>query len=246
MLTALFADIHANREAFSACLADATARGARQYILLGDYVGYGADPEWVLNTVMAQVSAGAIALRGNHDAAVLDESEQLNEMARAAMVWTRGRVTEPQRNFLRSLPLAHADGDRLFVHASAASPDKWHYVSSQAAALRSFRATSHRVTFCGHVHLPQVYHLSLTGKVGAFTPAEDTAIPLIPQRRWLIVVGSVGQPRDGAPGAAYALLDPETATVMYLRVGYEVEQAAAKIRAAGLPEILSIRLLKGY
>src|SRR5262247_2451042 len=139
--------------------------------------------------------------------------------------WTRDRLGAGQENFLRGLPLTAEAGDRLFVHASAWEPARWDYVTGPAAALRSFEATQHQKTFCGHLHVPEVYHLGRTAKIASFIPAYGTGIPLIPQRRWLAVVGSVGQPRDGVPAASYAVLD--------------------KVRAAGLPEVLALRLLQG-
>jgi diadenosine tetraphosphatase ApaH/serine/threonine PP2A family protein phosphatase len=245
MLTALLADIHANREALSACLAHAQACGVERYVFLGDYVGYGADPGWAVDTVMAHVAAGASAILGNHDAAVSDLSEELNETARAAIAWTRERLSERQRTFLATLPLTMEDGDRLFVHGGAAEPRAFEYVTSAAAALRSFTATQHQATFCGHTHVPELYHFSVTGKLASFAPVAGTAIPLLPQRRWLAVIGSVGQPRDGLPAAAYALLDDTADALTYVRVPYDVESAAAKIRSAGLPPVLSVRLLQG-
>jgi diadenosine tetraphosphatase ApaH/serine/threonine PP2A family protein phosphatase len=243
MRTALLADIHANREALSACLAHARASGAQRYVFLGDHIGYGADPGWTVDTVMDYVDAGAIAVLGNHDAAITGRDEDLNETARIALAWTREQLTDRQRNFLEVLPLTAEIGDRLFVHASAWAPGNWDYVTGAEAASRSFAATRHRVTFCGHVHVPELYHVSMTGKIGAFTPVPGTAIPLSPQRRWLAVIGSVGQARDGVAAASYALLDEDRLT--YVRVPYDVESAAAKVRAAGLPEVLSLRLLNG-
>ena len=105
MLLALFADIHANRQAFTACLDFARARGAERIICLGDYVGYGADPEWTVETVMGLVEKGALAVRGNHDNAIGTPSETMNAEAQAAIEWTRGRLSAPQRRFLAELPL---------------------------------------------------------------------------------------------------------------------------------------------
>jgi len=244
MLTALLADIHANREAFSACLADAAARDVQRHVFLGDYVGYGAEPGWAVDTVAAHVEAGAVAILGNHDAAVFSDVD-MNETARTAIRWTRGRLDDRQREFLRGLPLTVEEGDRLFVHASAWEPARWDYVTGSAAALRSFTATPHRMTFCGHLHVPELFHLSMTAKLASFVPTAGTAIPLTPQRRWLAVLGSVGQPRDGIPAASYALLDDERNTLTYVRAPYDVESAAAKVRAAGLPAVLSLRLTEG-
>ena len=245
MLTALLADIHANREALVACLAHAEASGAERYVFLGDYVGYGAEPGWAVDTVASYVQNGARAILGNHDAAVFGSDADMNETARAALIWTREQLNGGQRDFLRGLPLTAEKDGRLFVHASAWDPSGWDYVTGPAAALRSFTATEHRTTFCGHVHVPEVYHLSLTGKIAAFTPAAGTAIPLLPQRRWLAVIGSVGQPRDGIAAASYAMLDDARDTLTYMRVPYDVAGAAAKVRAAGLPMVLSLRLLQG-
>jgi diadenosine tetraphosphatase ApaH/serine/threonine PP2A family protein phosphatase len=245
MLVALLADIHANREALSASLAHAEASGAQRYVFLGDYVGYGAEPGWVVDTVRTYVEAGATAILGNHDAAVFGSDAEMNETARAAIMWTRGQLAAHQRDFLRDLPFTAEEGDRLFVHASAWDPEGWDYVTGPAAALRSFAATEHRMTFCGHLHVPQLYHLSVTAKIASFMPVAGTAIPLLPQRRWLAVLGSVGQPRDGIAAASYGMLDDERDTLTYLRVPYDVDSAAAKVRAAGLPEVLSMRLLQG-
>jgi diadenosine tetraphosphatase ApaH/serine/threonine PP2A family protein phosphatase len=244
MLTALLADIHANREALSACLAHAQACGVQRYIFLGDYVGYGAEPGWAVDTVAAYVEAGAVALLGNHDAAVFSDVD-MNETARAALAWTRGQLDDGQRDFLHRLPFTAEEGDRLFVHASAWEPAGWDYVTGPAAALRSFMATPHRMTFCGHLHVPELFHLSMTAKLASFVPVAGAAIPLTPQRRWLAVLGAVGQPRDGIPAASYALLDDERDTLTYVRVPYDVESAAAKVQAAGLPAALSLRLAQG-
>jgi diadenosine tetraphosphatase ApaH/serine/threonine PP2A family protein phosphatase len=246
MLTAILTDIHANREALSACLAHARRMGARRFVLLGDYVGYGADPGWTVDTVMRLVERGAIALLGNHDAAVLRPSPRMNEMAQAAIEWTRTRLDAFHCDFIRRLPLTAEEGDRLFVHANAWAPGGWGYVTGAPEARRSLQATNQRMTFCGHVHVPELYFATATGKVAAFTPVPGTAIPLLKQRRWLAVIGAVGQPRDHVPAACYGLFDEASNSLTYMRVPYDVAGAAAKVRAAGLPEILAIRLEQGY
>ena len=246
MLIALMSDIQANREAFSACLAHAAGAGVERYVFLGDYVGYGADPEWAVDTVMAYVERGATAILGNHDAAISAARVDMNEIARAAIEWTRPRLDRPQRDFLHGLPLTAADDERLYVHASPWMPDAWHYVTDSTEAQRSFEATRCRVTFCGHVHVPEIYRLGTAVKVDAFTPVPEVGIPLLPQERWLAVIGAVGQPRDGEPAACYALLDGQCDTLTYVRVPYDVAQAARKVREAGLPPILSRRLEQGY
>jgi predicted phosphodiesterase len=161
---AFFADIHANRQAFAACLDAARANGAERFICLGDYVGYGADPEWTVETVMGLVEQGALAVRGNHDTAISSSAESMNAEAQAAIEWTRGRLGAPERKFLSELPLTRDEDDRLYVHSDASQPAKWHYVRSTADAGRSLIATDAHITFCGHIHRPALYSMSVTGK----------------------------------------------------------------------------------
>lgn len=245
MLIALFADIHANKQAFDACLARAREQGAQRFVLLGDYVGYGADPEWCVQTVMDLVGDGAPAVLGNHDNAVNTPSETMNAEATVAIEWTRGTLGADKRQFLQTLPMSATDGDRLYVHAEASAPRKWIYVQSTLEASRSLSATQAEISFCGHIHRPALYSMSATAKMTAFTPATDVAIPLLPGRRWLAVLGSVGQPRDGNPAAAYAMLDTDKRTLTYCRAAYDIEAAAARIRGAGLPPWLADRLFSG-
>ncbi|MEW6644972.1 MAG: metallophosphoesterase family protein [Pseudomonadota bacterium] len=245
MRIALFADIHANRPAFSACLAHARAHGAEQFALLGDYVGYGADPDWVVTTVMEMVSQGGVAVLGNHDCAIADPSVDLNIEARIVIEWTRGELGREQRQFLAGLPLTLEHDGRLLVHADASRPAGWNYVMSADDARRSMLATSASVTFCGHVHRPALYSASPAGRMTAFTPRTGVPIQLLPGRQWLAVVGSVGQPRDHSAAAAYALLDTDTMTLTYHRVPYDIDLAAARIRQQGLPAWLADRLYLG-
>ncbi|HXD44398.1 MAG TPA: metallophosphoesterase family protein [Pseudolabrys sp.] len=245
MLIALFADIHANRQAFSACIDEARANGARRFALLGDYVGYGADPEWAVETVMSLAGNGAPAVLGNHDCAVSDPRETMNIEAKIAIEWTRGELGRPARDFLARLPLTASEDDRLYVHADASNPRGWGYVASTADAARSIQAAHAQVSFCGHIHRPAVYSLSATAKMTAFTPVTGVPIPLLPGRRWLIVAGSVGQPRDGDPAASWLMLDTDKREVSFRRTPYDIDAAAAAIRAKGLPDWLADRLYRG-
>jgi diadenosine tetraphosphatase ApaH/serine/threonine PP2A family protein phosphatase len=245
MLIALFADIHANREAFSAALAEARARGAERFVLLGDFVGYGADPEWTVATVMELAGDGAILVRGNHDDAIGSPRDSFSVEAQIVIEWTRGELGTAQRRFLEALPLTQHDDDRLYVHADASKPDDWRYVMNADDAARSLDATAARVTFCGHVHRPKLYNRRDGGPVTAFTPTTGAAIPLLRGRRWLAVLGAVGQPRDGNPAAAFAMLDTARQELTFCRAAYDIEAAARKIRDNGLPPRLAERLLHG-
>ena len=245
MLLAIFTDIHANRQAFSACLDAARAHGAERIICLGDYVGYGADPEWTVDTVMGLVNDGAMAVRGNHDNAIGTSSETMNAEAQAAIEWTRGRLSATQRRFLAELPMTLREDDRLYVHSEAGNPPRWRYVQSTEDAARSIAATDAQVTFCGHIHQPALYSMSATAKMTSFVPTSGVPVQLLAGRRWLAVLGSVGQPRDRNPAASFAMFDTETREITYCRVPYDVEAAAQRIRENGLPLWLADRLLVG-
>ena len=245
MLIAIFTDIHGNREALEACLAHVERHRIDRHVFLGDFVGYGADPGFVVDTVKEFMARGAIALLGNHDSAAIGNPERMNDEATLAIEWTRRQLTPAQVAFLAKLPLQHTDDDRLYVHASAAEPAAWDYVLDERSAARSLRATDAAVTFCGHTHVPALFHLSATGKIAGFDPDAGVAMPLTQQRRWLAVIGAAGQPRDRNPAACYALYDDATRALTYVRVPYDIDTAARKIRDAGLPLFLAARLAWG-
>lgn len=245
MLLALFSDIHANRQAFSACLDAARTRGARRIVFLGDFIGYGGDPEWTVDTAIRLIADGAVAVRGNHDQAVTVMGETMNADAQAAIEWTRGRLSTAQRRFLAELPLTLQEDDRLYVHSEASSPERWRYVQSTPDAARSLIATPAHVTFCGHIHRPALYSMSVTAKMTSFVPTAGVPVQLLRGRQWLAVLGSVGQPRDGDPAAAFAMYDTASRELTYCRVPYDVEAAAARIREIGLPARLADRLFAG-
>ncbi len=245
MLLAVFTDIHANRQAFGACLDFARARGAERIIFLGDFVGYGADPEWTVETVMDLVEHGAIAVRGNHDTAIGTATVSMNAEAQAAIEWTRGRLNAAQRRFLAEFPLALQEEDRLYVHSEASHPAKWRYVQNTSDAARSLAATDARITFCGHIHVPALYSMSAVAKMTSFVPTSGVPVQLLSGRSWLAVLGSVGQPRDGDPAASFAMFDTLSREITYCRVAYDVEAAAKRISDNGLPHWLADRLSAG-
>jgi diadenosine tetraphosphatase ApaH/serine/threonine PP2A family protein phosphatase len=245
VLLAIFSDIHANRQAFSACLDAARARGAQRIIFLGDFVGYGGDPEWTVDMAVRLIADGAVAVRGNHDEAIVAGAEAMNPDAQTAIEWTRGRLSAAQRRFLAGLPLTLEEEDRLYVHAEASRPSCWRYVQSTSDAARSLIATQAHVTFCGHTHRPVLYSMSATAKMTSFVPTAGVAIRLSRGRQWLAVLGAVGQPRDGDAAAAFVLYDTAAREITYCRVAYDVKAAAARIRDGGLPAGLADRLLVG-
>jgi diadenosine tetraphosphatase ApaH/serine/threonine PP2A family protein phosphatase len=246
MKIALLADLHANREAVAATLAHAAGQGVERHVFLGDFVGYGADPGWVVDRVREHVARGALAVLGNHDAAVLrGPAPSMVADARAVVGWTRAHLSAAQLDFLASLPLTVIEGEILYVHANAWAPDQWEYIIGRADAARSLQATDRRFVFCGHNHVPMLYHRTATGKAGEFAPTPGIAIPLSEQRQWLAIPGSTGQPRDGNPAACYAMFDSTARALTFHRVPYDHDSAAAKVSAAGLPQSLAERLRDG-
>ncbi len=245
MRLAVLTDIHANREAFAAVLADVAARGADRIVLLGDLVGYGPDPEWCVDTAASLVAMGAVCVQGNHDSAAVGGVNSLRANATKALVWTQARLTDAHRAFLAGLPLTVLEGDMLFVHASANDPGSWIYVTSANMARAAFRSCKARVILCGHVHVPLLASMDMAGKARVQTFRMATPIPLVRSRRWLAVVGSVGQPRDGCVQAGYAMLDIGSNELTFRRVSYDAAKTVQKMRAAGLPEDLALRLMRG-
>ncbi|WP_294534995.1 metallophosphoesterase family protein [uncultured Rhodoblastus sp.] len=251
MLIALLTDIHANREAFDACHAEARRLGAQKFVYLGDLVGYGADPSYIVDRVAEDVSRGALCLMGNHDlAAVQGATDYMNVPARAAIEWTAGKLDSAQLAFLAAMPFTatsrnEVGGQTLYVHADASAPERFAYITREVEAERSLNATPAQVTFCGHVHRPQLYHMARGKPPILFNPTANLSMPLARSRRWLAVLGSVGQPRDGNPLAAFALYDDARGALNFIRLPYDIDKTAQKIRAAGLPEFLAERLYEG-
>jgi diadenosine tetraphosphatase ApaH/serine/threonine PP2A family protein phosphatase len=245
MRIALITDIHGNREALEACLDHASRNRIDRYVFLGDYVGYGADPVWALETVMDHEARGAVAVLGNHDAAAIAPDPRMSSRAFEAMEWTRDRLGAAHLDFIRRLPLSLEDEDRLYVHASANAPGEWNYVRDLYVASKSLTATQAHITLCGHTHTPMLFHMSMTGKIASFEPIERVDVALAARRRWLAVIGSVGQPRDRNPAACYGVLDTAGDILTYIRLPYDIDAAARKICAAGLPLELGARLYEG-
>jgi diadenosine tetraphosphatase ApaH/serine/threonine PP2A family protein phosphatase len=242
---ALLSDIHANLEALNACVTHARGNGAARFAFLGDFMGYGADPRAVVEIIARHVADGAIAVKGNHDQAVEKASGYFNHDARAAIDWARASLTDEQKRFLAALPLVARDGDLCFVHASTASPARWDYVDTPTEAGRCIGVTDAVYTFCGHLHDQVLYFDAGERRMREFRPIPGTPIPVREHRHWLAIVGTVGQPRDRNPAAAYTLFDRDRQEITFFRVAYDARAAAGKIRSCGLPESLAYRVEQG-
>jgi diadenosine tetraphosphatase ApaH/serine/threonine PP2A family protein phosphatase len=245
MRIAILSDIHSNREALEAVLEAVGEHGWDQLVLLGDLVGYGPDPVYAVETAADLVSRGALCIMGNHDEAVVLNRNDMTENARFAIQWTRRQLGAAHVDFLGQLPLSLQSEYRLYVHASAERPEKWLYIRDVDAAERCLSSSDARLILCGHTHIPAIYYALRGRRPIHFKPLDNVAVPLSELRRHLVVVGAVGQPRDGNPAACFAVLDTERHEVTMVRVPYNHEETARKIKAAGLPGWLGMRLKIG-
>lgn len=245
MKLALLSDVHANLQALAACLAHARAQGAQRFALLGDLVGYGADPVAVMQQVMQLHFEGAIVLKGNHDELAVHPGAGGRTLAHGTAAWTHAQLDAAQLAFLDALPLTVHEGRVLLVHASADQPERWHYVEDARSAAASLDAAGAwpavRYVFGGHVHHQTLYYRGSGRGLMPFEPTPGAAIPVPGHRRWLATIGSVGQPRDGRTEAMYAVFDPDAAQLTFHRVPYDHAAAAAAIRRAGLPDFFAQR-----
>ncbi len=239
MKFAIFGDIHANLEAFDAVMADASEQGATDYVCIGDVVGYNANPCECVHRLQALACP---VVKGNHDeeASVTTEIVGLNPLAQAALEWTRRTLSEEDRAWLRGLRMVRQVRDFTIVHSTLDTPANWAYVMNKFDAMASFAYQFTQLCFFGHTHTPKVYKKGTTVTVESpdFTKLEVG-------KKYFINVGSVGQPRDGDWRSAYALYDNERQEISIRRIPYDIETTQRKIRAAGLPEALALRLALG-
>ncbi len=249
MKLALLSDIHANIQAFDACLAHAKEHGAQQFALLGDLVGYGADPAAVVERAQQLAVEGALLVKGNHDQLAVVPPARAETVGDVTAAWTHAQLSVAQRAFLQDLPLTHQLGAVMLVHASVHEPALWHYVYDERAARASLDAASTtpdvRYVFCGHVHLQTLYYQGAGFDLMKFIPTAGVAVPVPRHRRWLATIGSVGQPRDRNPQAMYAVFDTEKLQLTFQRVSYDHHSAAVAIRQAALPALFADRLELG-
>jgi len=240
MRVAVISDIHANEAALDAVLEEVDAASVDAVWCLGDVVGYGPAPNRCCEVVAARAD---VCLVGNHDLVALDKLDigNFNDDAAAASLWTRAELTDESRAFLSVLePKAKLDGAELF-HASARDP-VWEYVLSADAAYLSLLSTTEPLVLVGHSHVALAIGLDDTELHGDLAPA-GTEVEL--EGRWLLNPGSVGQPRDGDPRAAWLELDLERSRARFHRVAYPIERTQAQMRERGLPEPLAERLAHG-
>ena len=237
---ALISDVHANLEALGTVLRAVKKEHVSGILFLGDIVGYGPDPDECIDLVQ---SVSSILVGGNHDwAAVgLTDSFSFNRYARHAIEWTAETLSDAHHAFLRTLPFKATVRDKniLLVHSSPIEPERWHYISSIHDAIGYFTGFRERICCVGHSHVPFIVERSSSGEI----QGHGTYCKISKGSRYLINVGSVGQPRDGDPRAAYALMNDDEIKIK--RVSYDIVITQKKMRKAGLPEYLIDRLAVG-
>ncbi len=233
MRIAIISDIHANYEALRTVMERIALLEAERIYCLGDIVGYGPHPNECIEIVRERCH-GIVA--GNHDVAVARKMPlgAFDGPGRKVIQWTRGKVTEANRQFLEKLPLRIVENDITFVHSSPAEEAAWDHLNSREKVERAFRALTTRLCFVGHSHIPFI--AGEDGSVGKFDAST----------RMIINVGSVGQPRSGSPDAVFGFLDTTNWIYEINDVPYDVEATAEAVRKASLPAVLSKRLLAGY
>ena len=241
MRTAILTDIHANLEALTACIAAAERQKVDRFVCLGDTVGYGADPNAACDLVRSRC---AFTVLGNHDAAVAGRMDYsyYYAAAREVLDWTALHLSAENMQWLRGLPYQHPEGDIFYGHASPRDPQAFEYVfaleQAEDLVLRADKLS--RLTFIGHSHLQRAFVLGNLVK-----DVWSERLRIDDGRRYLVSIGSCGQPRDYDPRAGYGIWDDETKIVEFHRVEYNAERTARKILEAGLSPHFARRLLHG-
>jgi diadenosine tetraphosphatase ApaH/serine/threonine PP2A family protein phosphatase len=234
MRVAIISDIHSNLEALQKTLEIIDEKKVEEIVCLGDLVGYGASPNECVELTRKRASR---ILLGNHDQAAFDlsQTEHFNRHARTAAYWTNQTLTQENLEYLKSLPFQHVIDDLTFVHASPRDPEQWEYVFSAHEAKTNFESFQTRICFVGHTHIPGVFPEDLKMQKSKVTR----------ENRYIINVGSVGQPRDGNWKLSFGIFDTSAWTYDLIRSEYDVQAASEKIVAADLPRFLADRLLVG-
>jgi predicted phosphodiesterase len=239
MRFAIFSDIHSNLHALEAVLTDAAGQKCTHHVCLGDIVGYNAFPKECLDRVRGLECP---VVKGNHDeqASMLDGGVGFNPLAEEAIQYSRDHLNEADRAWLRDLRLQRQVRDFTIVHATLDTPHKWAYIFNQLDAAGSFSYQHTKLCFIGHTHYPKAFV-----RDGMVRNAQLDVLKIESGKKYLVNVGSVGQPRDGDWRAAYCIYDSTAEEVELRRVEYDLEGAQQSILQAGLPERLAERLAVG-
>jgi predicted phosphodiesterase len=238
MRIGILSDIHGNLEALQVALQYLQENGIGQIYCLGDMVGYGANPNECLDLVAQSCSK---VVMGNHDHAAIGQTSvnYFNDYAKLSTYWTLSVLSARSRNFISSLDFTWQDDKILLVHATPANPPFWHYVLTEQDAREEFEAFTQNVCFIGHSHFPVIFSKN-EGLIRV------QKFMLNKQDKYIVNVGSIGQPRDGNPKTCFCVYDSDTGQLEYIRLDYDAALTREKIIKAGLPLFLGDRLLNGY
>jgi diadenosine tetraphosphatase ApaH/serine/threonine PP2A family protein phosphatase len=242
MIYLVYSDVHGNLEALEAFFAVAESIVHDKKVCLGDIVGYGADPNSCIELVRGRTD---VVLAGNHDYAVVGKTDlsYFNAYAYEACVWTGNVLTREGKDYLKSLPAIREEDEVCWAHASPFEPEEWHYIFSLPDALNNFHHFKAPVCFTGHTHRPVIFAKGSGDQVEAFI---QPVVELQPGYRYIINVGSLGQPRDGNPDPVFAIYDTESARIVFRRFHYDLAATQRKIMENGLPPYLAERLAAGW
>ncbi|MEI8350307.1 MAG: metallophosphoesterase family protein [Candidatus Omnitrophota bacterium] len=237
----IFSDVHSNLEAFTEVLAYYKKEKIDRFIFLGDIVGYGANPR---ETIKLLKKIDSICLAGNHDWAVAGKinGDSFNEYARKAIVWTRKKIDDESTRLLYNFQLIYETDDFICTHGSLEDPSIFRYLLSINDAKNNFALLQKQILFVGHSHQMRVYTCAPTG----ILYDTEMTISIESDKRYIINVGSVGQPRDRDPRSCICIYDDRERVVILKRVAYNIKAAADKIAHARLPDLLAARLYVGY
>lgn len=236
----MFSDIHSNFHALKAVLDEIETLNVDRYYCCGDVVGYGAFPNECMN-LLRELDCPIVA--GNHDLAVLQKTDisYFNDIAKAAIGWTQSVLTAENLEFLEGLPMTYEEGDFFFVHASPKNPPDWNYIQTFGDARINFQFFNQKICFIGHSHQPFIIEFENNNIVCASKPE----IEIADEKRYLVNVGSVGQPRDRNPLPSYVFCDLDEHILKINRIEYDMKSAQESIINAGLPIDLAERLNYG-
>jgi predicted phosphodiesterase len=242
----ILSDIHSNDEALAAVLSRVRRKKFDKVVVLGDFVGYGANPNQIVERIR-KIKREKVMIRGNHDKVVVgvESGELFNSVALEAARWTGSRLTPSNWKYLEGLPMGPAVVDEDFAVCHGSPLDEDAYIFSDIDAYLNFQQGHWKVCFFGHSHIPSVFTLERNAIRVEVVRGDRSKLPLDPKKRYLINPGSIGQPRDRNPAAAYAIFDAKERVVFFDRVPYDVGRAREKILKAGLPAMLGDRLPLG-
>ncbi|ERP31352.1 metallophosphoesterase family protein [Chitinivibrio alkaliphilus] len=244
MKTAFISDIHANIDALQCVFDDITQRNISSIICLGDVIGYGPRPNECVAAIRSQCE---VTLMGNHDSAVFAPTANLNFNANAlhAIVWTSTVISQDSLEFLNSLPLTYTKANYTAVHATPYDPYQWFYISSVEDALFNFNFFKTKFCFNGHTHVPGIIELNGDSHNIRIYKDQEFFYNQKEDFRYIVNVGSVGQPRDGDSRACYVILDTDIGSLEYVRLSYDLDAYKKKMHDAEMPEFLIQRIEQG-